>query len=101
MILLTNTLTRSPADKTEAIDLRGLALPGSGGVREGLRPHTISAEFSMSPYVLADRQVGNLSLTPLFSRCGCMKMGLLFHAKALFSAGYEKLGWSSFCIPAS
>lgn len=84
MILLTNTLTGSAADKTKATELRGVTLQGRGGIKENLRPHTTSAEFSTRPDVLVHMQVGNLSLTPLFSRCGYVKICLMFHGNVLF-----------------
>lgn len=78
MILLTNILTGFAADKAKPIDLRGLTLPGRGGLRENLRPHTNPAEFSIPQDVLEDMQVGNLSLTPLFSCCGYIRSTSFF-----------------------
>lgn len=99
MILVTNTLTGSATGRTKAVDLRGLTFPGRGGLRENLRPHTISAEFSTPPDV--SRHEGNLSSSPLPPSHDYMKICLMFHGNVLFSAGSEKLRWSSFCIPAS
>lgn len=98
MFLLTNILTGSASGNTKAIALRGLTLVGRGRLVENLRPHTISAELSMPPYVLVDMQVGNFSLTPLFSSCTYMKICLIFLGNVLFSSGIEKLGCSLFCI---
>lgn len=46
------------------------------GLREEPGPHFTSAESSKPPDVVADMQVGNLCMMPLFTGCVCRNLCL-------------------------